>query len=90
MTNFARSDFLLSVANECERQRTEEGWTVEHDDAHSPSDWIALLARYVGRAGDAGEAGDADLYARRLVQIAAIATQAGESLARAVDRRGPF
>jgi hypothetical protein len=86
MASQHRADFLLAVTDEMERQRAEEGWTVEHDDAHTVSDWVAILARYVGRAGDAGEAGDRDLYARRLVQIAAIAASAGESLWRAVAR----
>jgi hypothetical protein len=75
---------LAEVQRERERQAVELGYAVDHDDAHAPAAWIALLARYVGRAGDAGESGDRYAYRRRLVQVAAIATAAVESLDRVV------
>lgn len=76
---------LAEVGNERLRQQDGEAYRLEHDDAHSVNDWIALVTRYIGRAAD-----EADLYRnpegyrRRLVQAAAIAVAAIESFDRAI------
>jgi hypothetical protein len=56
-----------------------------HDDGHSPSDWIALLARHLGLAVDDGTPNRSDPERRRkqLVRLAALAVAAIE----AHDRR---
>lgn len=77
-----RQRILYEVREERTRQQDELGYAIDHDAGHSPAEWVALLARYVGRAGDAGDVADAPAYRRRLVQIAAVAVAAVESLDR--------
>jgi hypothetical protein len=77
-----RQRILSEVREERTRQQEELGYALDHDAGHNPADWVALLARYVGRAGDGGDVGDALAYRRRLVQVAAIAVAAVESLDR--------
>lgn len=69
------------------RQREAESWSEDHDDLHTVNDWVALIVRYSGRAMDAAEMADVSMlyrpvYRRRLVQVAAIAVAAVESLDR--------
>lgn len=88
---------VAQIEAERQRQREEvhgtrataqlvESWSLEHDDQHTVNDWAALIARYLGRAGDAAEAGGADEYRRGLVKVAAITVAAIESLDRALTR----
>ncbi len=83
------ADVAADIWRERNRQRVEEDWSVERDDTHSVADWIALLARYTGRAGDEAEAGDVARYRRRLIQVGAIAVAAIESLDRAMELKQP-
>lgn len=76
------TDVLAAVRAERERQQAEEGWSPEHDDAHVVHDWVSLMVRYLGRAMDAAEEHNPDRYRARLVQVAAIAVAAAESLDR--------
>lgn len=80
----AESDAALAdVLAECARH-VGLGFTADHDDRHSTSEWIVLLARYLGKTGDAAETYEAAVYRHRLVQITAIGLQAVRSLDRAV------
>ncbi len=74
---------VLDILAECERH-VELGFTVDHDDLHSTTEWIVLMTRYLGKVGDAAETYEAALYRERLVQVTAIGLQALRSLDRAV------
>lgn len=53
-TDLTPTDHVLSeVYVERERQLTDLGWTREHDADHDAAEWVALLARILGRAADA-------------------------------------
>lgn len=87
---------LDDVRSERERQQSVEGWTPQHDDVHSVSEWVTLITQYLGRGIDAAmeaeryqEAGlsasyeaQVSMYRRRLVQVAALTIAAVESLDR--------
>ena len=75
---------LEAVLAECDRQ-IELGFTADHDDRHSTAEWIVLMARYLGKTGDAAETYEPVLYRERLVQVTAIGLQAIRSLDRAVE-----
>lgn len=75
---------LLEFARERERQRVQEGYAPEHDDQHDATHWIALVATWLGRAGDAALEGDVGRYRRRLVQVGALALAAVETLDRQI------
>lgn len=80
---------LAEVGNERLRQQDGEAYRLVHDDAHSVNDWIALIARYVGRAADEADLHrNPDGYRRRLIQAAAIAVAAVESFDRAIASTG--
>lgn len=74
---------VLDVLAECDRH-AELGFTTDHDDRHSTAEWIVLMARYLGKTGDAAETYEAAAYRHRLVQTTAIGLQAIRSLDRAV------
>lgn len=76
-----------------ERTRQDERWGgPAHDDEHAPFDWLTYIDTYVTKVvvddGVIAEGGlvDPEQYRRRLVQIAALAVAALESLDRT---RGP-
>ncbi len=66
----------------CERQRQRITWTQVHDDAHTPWEWVALLATLLGRLLNLRGQSPAT-YRRRLVQLGATVLAALE----AHDRR---
>lgn len=66
-----------------EREYQREKWTVEHDVQHTPLEWLAILATWVGKASAAAIRGDRAGFRKRLVQVAAICMAAVESF----DRR---
>ncbi len=74
---------VADVLAECERH-VGLGFTADHDDLHSTAEWIVLLTRYLGKAGDAAETYEAAAYRHRLVEVTAIGLQALRSLDRAV------
>lgn len=74
---------LANVLTECYRHEAL-GFTPDHDDQHSPAEWIVILARYVGKTGDAAETYEAAAYRHRLVEVTAIGLAALRSLDRAV------
>jgi hypothetical protein len=55
-------DGIALIAAERERQITTEGWTAEHDDAHSDGSLARAAIAYAGAPGrwDPNEAGAAD------------------------------
>jgi len=74
---------LADVLAECLRH-VGLGFTADHDDRHSTAEWIVLIARYLGKTGDAAETYDARAYRHRLVELTAVGLQALRSLDRAV------
>lgn len=74
---------VADVLTECLRQ-VGLGFSPDHDDRHSTSEWIVLMTRYLGKVGDAAETYEALAYRHRLVEITAIGLQAIRSLDRAV------
>ncbi len=74
---------LADVLSECDRH-IALGFTADHDDRHSTAEWIVLLARYLGKTGDAAETYEANVYRHRLVEMTAVGLQAIRSLDRAV------
>lgn len=56
----------------------------KHDDSHSNHDWIAIIAKFLGRA--VAWPFDADKFRESMIKIAAVAVAAAEW----VDRRGDF
>jgi hypothetical protein len=65
-----------------ERARQDEKWGAAHDDSLPIPTWVALLAERVGSALTAYLSRDRSAYRRRLVQTAALAVAAVESLDR--------
>jgi hypothetical protein len=59
-----------------------------HDDRHTPVEWITLLNKFTGRAAAATPllTGNPRVYREALVDLAAVAQAAIESL----DRKGGF
>lgn len=78
-----RADIYRLIEAERLRQ-IELGYTAEQDSKNAHATWIMILARHVGLAAHDGK-GDADLghIARQMKRIAAVATAALETLARA-------
>lgn len=73
---------LLEVAQERERQDLKWGGP-SHDDHHDTSDFVQLIQDYAGWARTMAGMGSVEKTRRRLVQVAALAVAAVESL----DRR---
>lgn len=66
-----------------ERQRQDEKWGgAAHDDEHSVAQWVELIQDYAGWARVMGGMHSYDKARRRLVQVAALALAAAESLDR--------
>lgn len=67
-----------------ERDYQRSLWSTEHDKKHSPAEWMNILAVYQGKL--AGEVPwyrgttNVEKFKKRLIQIAAIAAAAYESL----------
>lgn len=89
----SRDSIFVEVAAERARQDGLFGGP-EHDDAHSATDWVAILVRHVGLAVDDGSpagiclldnpvAGhDPARYRRQMVRVAAVAIAALETFDR--------
>ena len=74
---------VADVLTECDRQ-VALGFTADHDDRHSTSEWIVLMSRYLGKVGDAAETYETLAYRHRLVELTAMGLQALRSLDRVV------
>lgn len=75
------SQALLDVA--AERQRQDLKWGgPDHDDMHSTADFVQLIRDYAGWARTMAGMGSVEKTRRRLVQVAALAVAAVESLDR--------
>lgn len=82
-----RADKLATVLAQVgeERRRQDEQWGGPlHDDHHTPRQWFGLVDDHLGRAKKAagGKSTDHDTYRHNLVQVAALAVAAVESLDR--------
>ncbi len=86
----ATAQVLIELEDERERQKSTLGYDDEHDSSHSVLEWGGILALYTGRAIHEGERNkDVSLYRLRLLQVAAVAVAAVESLDRAVNAASP-
>ncbi|MCC6419517.1 MAG: hypothetical protein IT429_14890 [Gemmataceae bacterium] len=67
-----------------ERQQQDARWGgPEHDDRHSPWDWVAITVRHLGLAAeDGGQGVDPVRYRRQMIRVAALAVAAVEALDR--------
>lgn len=79
----ATGDVLHEVMEERVRQQDLHGWTPEHDDTHGRQEWAWLLARRITDLSCPWDSAVLD-ERRQLIEVAAIAVAAVESL----DRRG--
>lgn len=70
------------IAAERRRHVEVEGWTPEHDDEHTTADFVRFIEHYAGLARDAEIQADPDEARKRLVQVAALAVAAAESIER--------
>lgn len=83
---------LASIIVERDRQRDQ--WSPEHDKKHDVSDWVTILAVYLGKLGYEtrlyqGKGGFVKEKAtKRLVQISAIALAAVEALSSEPESTG--
>lgn len=75
---------LAEVSDERDRQDAKWGGP-EHDDQHSPIEFVKIIEDYAGWARAMFSQGSPDKGRRRLVQVAALALAAVESL----DRKEP-
>lgn len=78
---------MSQMTDDVDRRRREQDvrWGGHaHDDRHTPEQWLTLLAKYLGRAAAATPTlgGNPRLYREALVDAAAVAVAAGESLDR--------
>ena len=72
---------LQEVADE--RVRQDEKWGgPEHDDTHTAQEWVQLIEDYAGWARVMAGMGSRDKARRRLIQVAALAVAAAESIDR--------
>jgi hypothetical protein len=71
-----------------ERQRQDARWGGAYwDDSHSTNDWLAIMVRHLGLAGNDGDTmipSGADMvrYRRQMIRVAALAVAAVESIDR--------
>lgn len=65
-----------------ERKRQDERWGPAHDDEHTTADFVRFIEHYAGLARDAEIQADPDEARKRLVQVAALAVAAAESIER--------
>lgn len=67
-----------------ERDRQDQKWGgSEHDDLHGVAEFVQFIMDYAGWARQMASAGSPDKARRRLIQVAALAVAAVES----IDRR---
>jgi len=78
---------LAKVA--AERQRQDEKWGgPAHDDSHATADFVQLIQDYAAWARVMAGMGSPDKARRRLVQAAALAVAAAESIDRQYGAQG--
>lgn len=78
---FAGSTVLASVS--MERQRQDEKWGgAEHDDHHTTAEFVQLIEDYAGWARVMAGMNSPEKARNRLIQVAALAVAAVESLDR--------
>lgn len=66
-----------------ERARQDEKWGgAGHDDRHDPETWVQIIQDYAGWARIMSGQGSPDKARRRLMQVAALAVAACESMDR--------
>jgi hypothetical protein len=82
---------VSEVGTERVRQIVDHGWTPEHDDRHDTQAWAWLLARRVTELMTPPSVEDrtAEEHRRQLVEVAAIACAAIESLDRITEVDDP-
>lgn len=74
-------DLFQAVA--AERLRQDEKWGgAEHDDKHSTADFVQLIQDYAGWARTMASMNSPERARRRLIQVAALALAACESIDR--------
>lgn len=83
---------MSQMTDDVDRRRREQDvrWGGHaHDDRHTPEQWLAILLKYLGRAAAAApvSGGNPRLYREALVDAAAVAVAAGESLDRTLAVR---
>jgi hypothetical protein len=76
---------LVEVAGE--RVRQNEKWGPAHDDAHTPNEWVQLIHDYASWARVMNGMGNIAKERERLIQVAALAVAAVESMDRAFSPR---
>lgn len=74
-----------------ERRRQDKQWGgPSHDDAHVPSDWVSYVGEHLDRAKKSivqRVLADPDRYRQNMIEVAALAVAAVESLDRKRKRR---
>ena len=70
-----------------EREFQRQRWSTDHDKQHSTSDWVSILAVYLGKAAISSEpycatndSKSKELFKKRLIQLSAICIAAIESM----------
>lgn len=72
-----------------ERRRQDEKWGgPEHDDQHTPNEFVQLIQDYAGWARVMAGMNSPEKARRRLIQVAALAVAAVECYDRAAERAG--
>ena len=70
-----------------ERERQDDKWGgAEHDDQHSTADFCRYIKNYTAWADQMADMGSPDKARRRLIQVAAMAVAAVESIDRKTTR----
>ncbi len=79
-----RDKIIKEILKERETQIKDRGFTEDSDDLrHGPNEWIAMLARQVGLAGNDGDQEfDGVRFRRQMIRTAAMALAAIESFDR--------
>lgn len=76
-----RREILAQIHNERENQDDKWGGA-DHDDRHKPGDWTRFIVRQLGAAEEGIDVHDWDLWRKQMVQVAALAVAALETIDR--------
>lgn len=76
-----RREILAQVHNEREAQDDKWGGA-DHDDRHKPGDWTRFIVRQLGAAEEGIDVHHWDEWRRQMVQVAALAVAALETIDR--------
>jgi hypothetical protein len=74
-----RKEIYSAIEEERQRQIALLKYDAAHDAKHSPNDWLAILSRALGLAGNDGGIHEPTRYRRQLVRLAALAVAALEA-----------